>query len=31
MEIIKIAIDSSPLTSGHAVRGIGVNTRELLN
>jgi glycosyltransferase involved in cell wall biosynthesis len=30
MEIIKIAIDSSPLTSGHAVRGIGVNTRELL-
>ncbi|MCX6705473.1 MAG: glycosyltransferase, partial [Candidatus Woesebacteria bacterium] len=27
---MKVAIDSGPLTSGHAVRGIGVNTRELL-
>lgn len=27
---MKIAIDSGPLTSGHSVRGIGVNTRELL-
>jgi glycosyltransferase involved in cell wall biosynthesis len=27
---MKIAIDSGPLTSGHAVRGIGVYTRELL-
>lgn len=26
---MKIAIDSGPLTSGHAVRGIGVYTREL--
>jgi glycosyltransferase involved in cell wall biosynthesis len=28
--MLKIAIDSGPLTSGHAVRGIGVYTRELL-
>lgn len=28
--MIKIAIDSGPLISAHAVRGIGVNTRELL-
>jgi glycosyltransferase involved in cell wall biosynthesis len=28
--MLKVAIDSGPLTSGHAVRGIGVNTRELL-
>lgn len=27
---MKIAIDSGPLTSGHALRGIGVYTRELL-
>ena len=27
---MKVAIDSGPLTSGHAVRGIGVYTRELL-
>jgi glycosyltransferase involved in cell wall biosynthesis len=27
---MKIAIDSGPLSSGHAVRGIGVYTRELL-
>jgi len=27
---MKVAIDSGPLTSGHAIRGIGVNTRELL-
>jgi glycosyltransferase involved in cell wall biosynthesis len=27
---MKVAIDSAPLTSGHSVRGIGVNTRELL-
>lgn len=28
--MLKIAIDSGPLTSGHAIRGIGVYTRELL-
>ena len=28
--MLKVAIDSGPLTSGHSVRGIGVNTRELL-
>lgn len=28
---MKVAIDSGPLTSGHAVRGIGVNTRELID
>lgn len=28
--VITVAIDSGPLTSGHSVRGIGVNTRELL-
>jgi glycosyltransferase involved in cell wall biosynthesis len=28
--MFKVAIDSGPLTSGHSVRGIGVNTRELL-
>lgn len=28
--MLKVAVDSGPLTSGHAVRGIGVNTRELL-
>lgn len=27
---MKVAIDSSPLTSGHAVRGIGAHTRELI-
>lgn len=27
---MKVAIDSGPLTSGHAVRGIGVHTRELI-
>lgn len=27
---MKVAIDSRPLISGHAVRGIGVHTRELL-
>lgn len=27
----KVAIDTGPLTGGHAVRGIGVHTRELLN
>jgi glycosyltransferase involved in cell wall biosynthesis len=27
---MKVAVDSGPLTSGHAVRGIGVYTRELL-
>lgn len=28
--MIRVAIDSGPLRSGHAVRGIGVHTRELL-
>lgn len=28
---MRIAIDAGPLTSGHAVRGIGVHTRELIN
>lgn len=28
--IRKVAIDTSPLVSGHKVRGIGVNTRELV-
>jgi glycosyltransferase involved in cell wall biosynthesis len=28
---MKIAIDSGPLTSGHVKRGIGVNTKELIN
>lgn len=27
---MKVAIDTGPLASGHSVRGIGVNTRELL-
>jgi glycosyltransferase involved in cell wall biosynthesis len=27
--MIKVALDSGPLTSGHAIRGIGVHTREL--
>lgn len=27
---LRVAIDSGPLSSGHSVRGIGVNTRELL-
>ena len=31
MKIKKIAIDTGPLNSGHSVRGIGVNTRELIN
>jgi len=30
LNMLKVAVDSSPLASGHAVRGIGVNTRELL-
>ena len=30
LNMLKIAIDSGPLSSGHAVRGIGVYTRELL-
>lgn len=29
--MIKIAIDNSPLKTGHGVRGVGVNTRELIN
>ncbi len=30
MSTIKVAIDTGPLTSGHAVRGIGVNTKLLI-
>ena len=30
LNMLKVAIDSGPLISGHAVRGIGVYTRELL-
>ena len=29
--IKKVAVDTSPLISGHKVRGIGVNTRELIS
>jgi glycosyltransferase involved in cell wall biosynthesis len=28
---MKVAIDTAPLNSGHAVRGVGVNTRELID
>ena len=28
---MKVAIDSGPLESGHAVRGVGVNTKELID
>jgi len=29
--ITKVAVDTSPLISGHKIRGIGVNTRELIS
>lgn len=29
--MIKVAIDSKPLTSGHLIRGIGVHTRQLID
>jgi len=31
VKIKRVAIDTGPLNSGHSVRGIGVNTRELMN